>query len=376
MLKATRDQVLAWRLRQQGLTPRTMSTVAELAERLAGVQAQVASSAELAIATRQRKPRAGAVEKALADRTVVKTWSMRGTLHLLVPEQMAAFQSLLAAARTWEKPSWQRSFGVTPDQMERLGDAVDELLDGGRAMSRAELTEAIIAMPGYGDLREQLTSGWGTVLKPLAWTGHLCHGSGEGNRTAFVSPRSHVPGWTGVPEPEEAARVAVPAYLRAHGPATAEAFDAWLIRGLTRKADMRARFASLGDRLTEVDVDGDGERAYLLAEDADGLARTKPSKEVRLLAGFDQYVLGPGTADTRLIAADRRKAVSRTAGWISPVVVHEGRVAGVWDFTDDGTVDVRLFAESGAVPKAALEAEVAHLAACTGRGLELSVRTV
>ncbi|MEU6079985.1 winged helix DNA-binding domain-containing protein [Streptomyces sp. NPDC047108] len=374
MLKATRDQALAWRMRQQSLTPRTSSTVPQLVERLAGVQAQVASSAELAIATRQRRPKAGAVEKALADRTVVKTWSMRGTLHLLVPEQMAAFQSLLAAARIWVKPSWQRSFGVTPDQMERLGEAIDELLDGGRAMGRAELTEAVIALPGYGDLREQLTSGWGTVLKPLAWTGHLCHGSGEGRRTTFVSPRSLIPGWRGLPDPEEAARVAVPAYLRAHGPATAEAFDAWLIRGLTPKAAMRARFASLGDALTEVDVEG--ERAYVLAEDADALARTKPSKEVRLLAGFDQYVLGPGTADTRVLAADRRKAVSRTAGWISPVVVHGGRVAGVWEVTDDGAVDVQVFAESGKVPRDALEAEAAHLAACTGRERELSVRTV
>ena len=53
----TYDQVLAWRLRQQGLTPRTTAKVEQIVERLAGVQAQVASSAELAVATRQRRPR-------------------------------------------------------------------------------------------------------------------------------------------------------------------------------------------------------------------------------------------------------------------------------------------------------------------------------
>ncbi|MGP3952115.1 DNA glycosylase AlkZ-like family protein [Streptomyces sp. 7N604] len=281
---------------------------------------------------------------------------------------------MLAAARTWEKPVWQRNFGVSPRQMEALGDAVEELLDGGRSLSRAELAEALVARPGFGELRDQLTSGWGTVLKPLAWTGRLCHGPGEGGRTTFVSPRSYVPGWKGVPEPEAAAQVAIPAYLRAHDPATAEAFDAWLIRGMTRKADLRARFASLGGRLAEVEVDG--EHAYVLAEDAEAVARVRPSKEVRLLAAFDQYVLGPGTADARVIAAGRRKAVSRTAGWIAPVVVHRGRVAGVWDLTDEGTVDVQLFEESPEVPRDALESELAHLAACTGRVRGLSVRAV
>ncbi|WP_432095114.1 winged helix DNA-binding domain-containing protein [Streptomyces sp. bgisy100] len=371
-MKVTQEQVLAWRLRQQSLEPRTTSTVEQLVGRLAGVQAQVASAAELAIGTRRRAPRPGAVERALADRAVVRTWSMRGTLHLLLPGQMAAFQSLLAAARTWEKPSWQRSFGVTPTQMTALGDAVEEIL-GDDALTRQELTEAVVARPGFRELREQLTSGWGTVLKPLAWTGRLCHGPNRGNRTTFVTPRSYVPGWTGVPEPEEAARTAIPAYLRAHGPATAEAFDAWLIRGLSRKAVLRSLFAAAGDLLTSVEVDG--EPAWIRTEDADALARTEPSKAVRLLSGFDQYVLGPGTADPRVVPASRRKAVSRTGGWIAPVVVHRGRVAGVWDAVDH-TLDVQLFAESGAVPTDGLEAEAAHLARCTGEVRELRVRRV
>ncbi|WP_414508009.1 DNA glycosylase AlkZ-like family protein [Streptomyces sp. NEAU-L66] len=118
-----------------------------------------------------------------------------------------------------------------------------------------------------------------------------------------------------------------------HGPATPAAFDAWLLRGATRKAVLRGWFAALGDRLTEVEVEGVG-GAFVRSEDVAAPARTEPSREVRLLGGFDQYVLGPGTADTRLTAAGRRTAVSRTEGWISPVVVHEGRVGGVWEFTE------------------------------------------
>jgi hypothetical protein len=354
----TYDHVLAWRLRQQSLVPRTTATVEQIVERLAGVQAQVASSAELAVATRQRTPRAGAVAKALEARTVVKTWTVRGTLHLHPAAQVGAYLSLMAAARTWEKPVWQRSFGVTPDQMESLGAAVDELLDGA-VLTRQELTAALVEREGFSHLESQLTSGWGAVLKPLAWTGRLCHGPGQGTRVTFTSPRSWVPGWSGVPEPEEAAHTVIPAYLRAHGPATPATFDAWLTRGVSRKAALRSWFGSLGDRLSSVEVDG--LECSVMAEDVEALARTRPSKGVRLLAGFDQYILGPGTGDVRIVPAQHRRDVSRTAGWISPVVIHEGRVVGVWELAD-GKADVRLFPESPNVPKKALEAEVARVA--------------
>jgi hypothetical protein len=57
------------------------------------------------------------------------------------------------------------------------------------------------------------------------------------------------------------------------------------------------------------------------------------------------------------------------------VVVYRGRVAGVWELTDDA-VDVRLFAESPALPIEALEAEAEHVAVCTGRARSLAVRTI
>ncbi|MFG2893847.1 winged helix DNA-binding domain-containing protein [Streptomyces sp. NPDC048248] len=372
VVKVTHAQVLAWRLRQQSLAPRTTASPERLVGRLAGVQAQVASAAELAVGTRRKNPSADAVRRALEARSVVKTWAMRGTLHVLPADEVASYLALLGAARSWEKPSWQKAFGVSPRKMEALGEAVDGILDG-EVLTRQELTDAVAARRGLEGLGEQLASGWSAVLKPLAWTGRLCQGPPRGQKVTFTSPRSWVPGWHGVPDAEEAAADVIGAYLGAHGPADPLAFDAWLLRGATGKATLRGWFASLGDRLTRVEVDGVG-GAFVRSEDAEALTRAKPSREVRLLAGFDQYVLGPGTADTRLIEAGRRTAVSRTAGWISPVVVHEGRVAGVWEFTEE-SVAVTLFAEHGEVPRAGLEAEAAHLARCTGRERSLAVRT-
>jgi Winged helix DNA-binding domain len=131
-----------------------------------------------------------------------------------------------------------------------------------------------------------------------------------------------------------------PAYLRAYGPATIERFDAWLTRSTSRKGALRSWLAALGDDLVTADVEGTS--AYLLAEDVDELAGTAPTAAVRLLPAFDQYVLGPGTAATEILDRDRRAEVSRAAGWISPVVVAAGRVAGLWD-RDGREIDVRLF---------------------------------
>jgi hypothetical protein len=106
-----------------------------------------------------------------------------------------------------------------------------------------------------------------------------------------MRPVDASPAWADLPDPDEALPIAVAAYFGAFGPATVEAFASWLAGGWFGTRRLRASVASLGDRLVEVDVDG--ERRLILTEHADELASTRPSATVRLLPGFDQYVLGP-----------------------------------------------------------------------------------
>jgi hypothetical protein len=107
----------------------------------------------------------------------------------------------------------------------------------------------------------------------------------------------------------------------------------------------------------------------VLAEDLDELATTKPTRAVRLLPGFDQYVMGPGTGDGHVVPAARRAAVSKQSGWISPVVVWGGVVSGTWELDGD-RVRVAWFKEAGKPPRTSLEAEVERL----GSILDLELR--
>ncbi len=368
-MKVTWRQALSWRIERHLLEPVGRLPVDGVVRRLCGVQAQVASSAELAIRVRSRTSRPGEVGRALAEGRLIKTWAMRGTLHLLTPEDGGAFLSLMAAGRSWERPSWERYFGVSPAQIEHLRHVVREELDG-RVLTRDELVGAVVARPGLDHVGDALRSGWGTLLKPLAWQGALCFGPSRGTRVTFMLPEDASPRWAGIPDPDEAAPAAILAYFGAYGPTTIDAFANWLAGGWFGRRLLRGWFDAIADRLVEVDVEG--ERAFVLAEDLDSLAAARPSSPLRLLPGFDQYVLGPGTKDAHVVPGARRWSVSKQSGWISPVVVVDGVVCGTWEL-DDELVRVAWFTEAGEVPRAGLDVEVARLAEIVGLDLRVTV---
>jgi hypothetical protein len=294
---------------------------------------------------------------------------MRGALHLLTPEEGGAFLSLIAAQRSWELPSWQRYFGMTNKHWDTLRAAVGDALDG-PPLTRDELVASIVARRGLRHLGDELRSGWGTLFKPLAWQGELCYGPSQGTRVTFTRPDLASRQWAGVPDPNEAAPTAIRAYLAAYGPATTDNLRNWLARGRIGARHLRSWFESLGDELQRVQVDGGS--AWVLAEDLDELASARPTKAVRLLGGFDQYVLGPGTADVNVVAAPRRSAVSKQSGWISPVVVAGGAVSGTWSLDAD-RVRVAWFGEAGKPPRTALAAEVTRLSSILERDLQATI---
>ncbi len=363
-------QALTWRLSRQLLLPVIDLPAVAVVRRLCGVQAQLTSAAVLAVRVRQRRSTAGEVTAALARGELIKTWAMRGTLHLLAPEQAGDLLSLLAAGRPWERPSWVRAFGLPPDQVERLRSTVRQALDGA-VLTREELVAEVAKRTGSEQVSRALRSGWGTVLKPLAFQGDLCFGPNQGNRVTFTAPEAASPAWRGLPDADEAGPRAVLAYLGAYGPATVEGFRNWLSRGRIPKRRLVQWFEAVAGQVAEVDVEGT--RAYIPAEHLDELlVSPPPSPVVRLLPGFDGWVLGPGTEDTHVIPPARRSAVSRQSGWIAPLVLVDGVVRGTWELSADA-IRVAWFQESGLPPATALDAEVGRLARILDRDLHLQL---
>jgi len=342
----------------------------EVAARIAGVHAQVLSSAELTLWARVEGLAPDAVRRALwSDRSLVKTWAMRGTLHLLPAAEFPTWQAALSTKRPWEARSWQRGFGVSLAELERLNGAVAEALDG-RLLTREELATRVgeLTTPALGD---KLRESWGALLKPAAALGLLCFAPSQGQQVRFTRPDSWLGGWTGH-DPEAAMDAVTRRFLAASGPVTREDFARWW--GIPSPARAARLLERLGEEVARVDVEGTA--AYALAADLAGLAAAGPGgpRTVRLLPAFDQYVVTATRQAERLMPGPFKARVYRPQGWLSPVLLVGGRMEGVWRHEARGrrlVVTIEPFAGPPARVRRAAEAEAERLAAFSGAELEL-----
>ena len=353
-------------MRRQLLDPVGTESVEGVVRRLGAVQAQLDSAAELAVRTRRQRSRSGEVARALADGRIIKTFAFRGATHLLTPEDGGVYLALRAASRMWELPSWQSYYSLAPSDWPVLREVVrDALADG--PLTLEGLRAAITARSQFRHLTTFFDGNPWSLLKALAWQGDLSFGPAHG-RTTFQRLDGN-PRWAGVPELDEAGPRAVETYFRAYGPATRGHVQYWLGDGLgAGRKRIETWIAGFGDRLAAVDIDG--EPAYILVEDLEELAATPPTTAVRLLPAYDQWVLGPGTADAHIVPPGRRALVSRQAN----LVIVGGVVSGTWSATRD-KLSVNWFAEGAAPPGEALADEISRLATILDLPLQLSVGT-
>jgi hypothetical protein len=378
------DQVVAWRAARHHLDERVPATaMVEVAAGLAGLHAQVLSSAELTLWARVEGLEPGAVGQALwSERSLVKTWAMRGTLHLLPSAEFPLWQAALSTRRLWETGAWQRGFGVTLAELERLNDAVAEALDG-QLLTREELAARVGELTGSRELGDKLRGSWGALLKPAAALGLLCFAPGQGQQVRFTRPATWLGGWA-PRDPEAAMDEVTRRFLAASGPVTREDFARWW--GIPSPARGRKLLERLGDEVARVEVEG--RAAYALATDLASLraeagdrtglaaATTRGSRTVRLLPAFDQYVVTATLHAEHLLPGPFKARVYRPQGWLSPVLLVGGRMEGVWRQEVKGRrVRVAIEPLAGPLPawaRRAAEAEAERLAAFAGGQLELA----
>ena len=306
---------LGFRLERQSLVRRAPAgSLVEVAGQICGLHAQVLSAADLQAWSRVEGHARGDLERALwEERSLVKTWLMRGTLHAVPATDLPVYVGALHNRGEWGN-AWLRAFGATAKQMERLIEAIADALDGA-CLTRAELIAAVTPKVGKS-LTTHMSSGWGTFFKPAARRGLLCFGPSQGQNVTFVRADQ----WLGLRFDlgrDEARAELLRRYLRAFAPASPADFKLWL--GSSRA--VQQPLADLADEVVEFEP-----KRFALAADVPRLT-TKPIG-VKLLPGFDGYVLHP-TSD-RPVPPEFMPRVSRTAGWISPTVVERGRVVGTW----------------------------------------------
>jgi hypothetical protein len=319
-------QVCAGRLERHRLAvPSPDARPADAVRAMGGAaHAQVMPAAELSIGLRTTGVTRADVRHALwAERSLIKTFGPRGTVHLLPTHDLPTWVGALSAA-----PPPARTFPeqvrLSPDQTEAVVAAVASALEDAE-LTVDELTEAVVehAGPWAGDLVmpafQRMWPRWRQALHLAGMRGVLCFGPTRGRKVTYTSPRRWLPGFRPAEGSTSLARV-VRGYLHAYGPATPQQFAHWLDAPRPWAA---ALFDSLAGELEQVEVDGT--RARVAAGDT--TAPPTPPRGVRLLPYFDAYAYVVGNQPRELLYPGR--AAERALGNFQVLLI-DGVVAGVW----------------------------------------------
>lgn len=328
------------------------------------------SSAELTLWARVEDLPRDAVQDALwTRRSLVKTWAMRGALHLLRADELPMYVAALGRLRPRHHvPSWLRHRGLTREGATAMLAAIPAALDG-HPLTRDQLATAVAGATGHAELAGKLGGGFGDLLKPAAFAGDHRFAPSDRQRVRFTRPDRWLAAWEPA-DPEAGgggARAALPGGVRARA---GERFQRWF--GMTSPAEAGRWLRGLGDQVT--DVDDEGSRGWMLAADAAAAAEgAEPPGVVRLLPAFDhRVVVAPRDAVAILPARGPRAGVPpaglalpraagrRAHGGSGPTRPGGGRVA----------VAIEPFARVSAAVRAGAEAE--RLAAFLGGDQEVT----
>lgn len=361
-------RALAWRLRRQALDPPAATTAADVARRVLALRGWPADAADLAVCVRQATPDSGDLERALDAGEMIRSYAFRGGSYAFTPDIAALVLSARTATRVWETRRWKQQGGFALDDWEPLREELCAALADG-PMTRDEIS-ARLAGTALAHLAAAATgAGADSLYKPLHWWGDICFGPQRDGKATFRLLRDDSR-WPGLPAIDDAGRELIVRYLGAYGPATARNLYYWLTEGLgVPRSRVQEWLTDLRDEV--VTLSFDGEDRYALRGDLEELDAAEPSQVVRLLPAFDPWILGPGTADGRLVAPNRRDLFSRGAN----PVVWRGVVAGTWRLRGK-TVVVSWFSEIGETRLSALEEDVQRLSRIRTQDLSIALSAI
>jgi hypothetical protein len=283
---------------------------------LTGVQAQMLAAAELGLHSRSEGLTRARIDRArLRDRSIVRTWAMRGTLHLIASEDHGWLVPLLAQPGIANARRRLAQEGVSPSQVDRAVPSIERMLADHGPLTRPEIAERLV--------RRRIPV-QGQAIAHLVWmaaaTGAIVYGPDRDGESCFAS----TPDWLGRPHTprgrDDSLRELAIRYLRGHGPAAPQDLAAWSGMGVK---DAKRAWSSIADRLVPFPDAPDA--AWTLR----GARIEEPGNVVRLLPAFDEYLLGWRDRSFAL-AAKRARSVNRGGGMIRPVLIVDGRVEATW----------------------------------------------
>ena len=335
MIKLSRAQVNSWRLSKNHLAQREPKCdMPRVVSDVCGLQAQVLSGAALSLWARVSDITIEDVEDALWKHwTLVKTWAMRGTLHLLSSNNFSTYISALKTRHELhsEKLSYRigpgpedKKYEITGAEQEQITKAIDDALNQ-HTLTREELAREIVKRTKLRPiLRSHLLSGFGSLLQQAAHQGSLIFGPSQGAKVTFTRPAQWLCGQIPLSS-EQALRTLLRQFYSTYGPATFEDFAHWWGVPVPEAKPLEQLIAG------ELElVEFDHHPSMMLSRDVDQICSIEEDHCIRLVPSWDTYVMFYHPREF-FVSQEYRTRIFRQIQGNAPVLLVDGIAAGTWE---------------------------------------------
>lgn len=341
--------------------------ITEAVGRICGLNAQSARGPYLSLWNRMEGfTRETLTEALYEEKTLIKAWLMRGTVHIVPTADFPIYQKALRRSLSdgWEASLKKQTLIDLPRTWNRLLDAIANSLGEGPLVKTDLRARVEGLIKGYTESDQKRLVGW--ALRLLTYRGLVCHDRPTGpwyhfkdNRFALVSAWLPSDSMEGTDE-EEAQLDLLIRYLGGYGPATVQDFAYWA--GF-KMPQARQVFKAARKRISEISVKGSKATFWVLAEEIDSLEQRVARQPICFLPEFDSLIMGHKDK-SRLIDEKNRGKVFLALARVVPTLLLDGRLAGTWDYRfGDRSLHIKPFSKVSHDTWKAVQAASRHIKA-------------
>ena len=312
----TASDIARYRLENQKIVGTKFTKPSEVVARLGAIQAQDFAGAKWSIGLRMQTATDGDIEQAISNKTIARSWLMRGTLHFAAVADIRWLQELVAPRMIAGSAGRQRQLELDGAVFTRSMKSFERALRGGGRLTRDEmyavLENAKISTAGQRGYH---------ILWRAALEGLICFGPQRGRQQTFVLLDEWAPNALRMERDQALAELAK-RYFVSRGPATLDDFAYW--SGL-KTLEARTGLEAIASQLVQTRVSG--KTSWMDAN----TPRTKLNPHsVQLLPGFDEYLLGYRDRTAALNPRYAQRISPGGNGVFRATIVVNGRIAGTW----------------------------------------------